>query len=390
MRRRRPARPELRSPPLQGLHATTTLQALVNLKRPTLLLQQLPVPQNRDQSADVTPTGPSPPLHLLKFNYDAMTPKVSITLSVHQPLPAAATSSSEHVAPEPPRVIYSGLHPGGFNQTFQLPPTAALDLTSAIAPTPPAAPADDNDDDKSVKPTGEGEGNTATGRDSHSEETSRSSVDRNHQHSSTTPDLAVIPELPSTSAEAAAAAAREERPPRRFGIFPRRSRPSDVESGDIELANAQASAPATPGEDIQEKPEEPKVEEPEYGMRLLIRIEAAGPEGQTLRRRNAQLTHILISGMWVPDAGSTPQEGPGKRVWVIKVVRREALVSTILVASGAPILTAQDWLPLVPAQGDLRPVVELDFVRARVIPSRRGRPVRVHTKRVHRVSHEPS
>ncbi|KAL1412938.1 hypothetical protein Q8F55_000687 [Vanrija albida] len=307
----------------EGLHATTTLQALVNLKRPTLLLQQLPVPQTRDQSADITPVGPTPPLHLLKFNYDAMTPKVNITLSVHQPLPTPASSSSEHLAPEPPRVIYTGIHPGGFNQTFQLPATAALDLTSAIAPTPPAAPGTPDGDDKSVKTPGEGEGNTP------SEEMSRSSADRAHQHSSTTPDLAAIPEFPSTSAEAAAAAEREERPPRRFGIFPRRSRrPADVESGDIELANATATAPATPAEDIQEKPEEPKPEEPEYGLRLLIRIEAAGPEGQTLRRRNAQLTHILISGMWVPDAGSTPQEGPGKRVWVIKVVRREALIGS--------------------------------------------------------------
>lgn len=53
--------------------------------------------------------------------------------------------------------------------------------------------------------------------------------------------------------------------------------------------------------------------------------------GEALKRRNAQLTHILINGMWVPEAGSTA--GPaqaGKRVWVVKVVRREAIVSYVV------------------------------------------------------------
>ena len=75
--------------------------------------------------------------------------------------------------------------------------------------------------------------------------------------------------------------------------------------------------------------QEEEIKEPERGMRLLIRIEALGPTGDALKRQNAQLTHILISGMWIPDAGSNiAQSGAGgKRVWVVKVVRREAVVS---------------------------------------------------------------
>jgi hypothetical protein len=46
-----------------------------------------------------------------------------------------------------------------------------------------------------------------------------------------------------------------------------------------------------------------------------------------LRRRNAQLTHILITGMWGPDTAGSAALGAGKRVWVVKVVRREAIVS---------------------------------------------------------------
>lgn len=50
--------------------------------------------------------------------------------------------------------------------------------------------------------------------------------------------------------------------------------------------------------------------------------------GQPIKRRNAQLTHILVTGMWSPDASSTAPVGQaGKRVWVVKVVRREAVVS---------------------------------------------------------------
>ena len=48
---------------------------------------------------------------------------------------------------------------------------------------------------------------------------------------------------------------------------------------------------------------------------------------QPLSRRNAQLTHILINGMSVPDNGSTTTPAQAsKRVWVVKVVRREAVI----------------------------------------------------------------
>jgi hypothetical protein len=55
------------------------------------------------------------------------------------------------------------------------------------------------------------------------------------------------------------------------------------------------------------------------------------PLGQPLKRKNAQLTHILIAGMWVADAGSSVAPAQAsKRMWVVKVVRREAVVSVIV------------------------------------------------------------
>ncbi|KAK1925692.1 hypothetical protein DB88DRAFT_484774 [Papiliotrema laurentii] len=310
----------------EGIHATTVLQALVNLKRPTLLLQQLelqhPEVFDKQDEEDISaastsrPTSmvPTPPLHSLKFNYDAMTPLVNISLSIYPTPPPVIVDENGKEAPsiveQEPKTVYSGVHGGGFNQTFQLPAEAALDLSSAITPMSPAS------NDSAVALSGEDEKlNGPGGRDTQSEDTHRSSVDRAMGNLNIAqPDLATVPELQQTPAEHA-----EDRRPRRFGIFPRRGhRESDPEQGQIELQNRTQEA---------HEAEKEKPKEPEMGLRLLIRIEAVGPEGQALKRRNAQLTHILITGMWVPDAGSTAPPGQnGKRVWIVKVVRREAVI----------------------------------------------------------------
>lgn len=51
--------------------------------------------------------------------------------------------------------------------------------------------------------------------------------------------------------------------------------------------------------------------------------------GEPLKRRNAQLTHILITGTWVSDSNRSENPQGGKRVWVVKVARREAVVSLL-------------------------------------------------------------
>ena len=136
-------------------------------------------------------------------------------------------------------------------------------------------------------------------------------------HGSMVPELQTVPEGQTTPQQNQQG--DEGRSRRMFGLFPRRQRQEDIEAAAaMEMVNRT--------EDTNEKEDE--VKEPERGMRLLIRIEALGPTGDALKRQNAQLTHILVTGMWVPDAGSStnPGQGLGKRVWVIKVVRREAVV----------------------------------------------------------------
>lgn len=246
----------------------------------------------------------SVPLHLLKFNYDATTPEVHISLLVY-PSPSTIIEGKESIAEEEVKTVYSGVHPGGFNQVFQLPASSALDLSSAVAPLPTESQISFGDSKQ-----------RDVSMDSNASSVTQSMAGMQLGHSSLVPELPTVHEGggPATPAQ------DEDRPRRRFGIFGRRQRAEDEEA---------ANAPIEMSNRTEEVAEE-EIKEPERGMRLLIRIEALGPTGDALKRQNAQLTHILISGMWIPDAGSSVTQGGGKRVWVVKVVRREAVVSTSL------------------------------------------------------------
>ncbi|KAK8858503.1 hypothetical protein IAR55_002730 [Kwoniella newhampshirensis] len=299
----------------EGLHPTTTLQALVNLKRPTLLLQQLEVeastrPSIESESAigesEISPASPSRPnsyipslpLHVLKFNYDATTPQVRISLEIY-PTPQPPIEGKESIVDDhEPKIVYQGLHPGGFNQVFNLPPSAALDLSGAITQT--------SDDTADVQ---NGEKKLEAGAGSQDPASQTLAQD--------------VPEVPSAAQEGQTGGRR------RFGLF-RRNREEDLEAGaagaQIEMTNTGINGVnGTEGGSEKEKQQKKEIEQ---GLRLLIRIDGVGPEGQALKRRNAQLTHILINGTWVPETGSAASgnQAGGKRVWVIKVARREAVI----------------------------------------------------------------
>ncbi|WVQ72830.1 hypothetical protein IAR50_002391 [Cryptococcus sp. DSM 104548] len=279
----------------EGIHPTTTLQALVNLKRPSLLLQQVdhpqpkvdkyesitPYPTDAQSDSPTSPTAllPTPPLHTLKFTYDATTPAARITLLLYPtPRPKIAEGAGKASFEEgeeeeqEPKVIYSGLHEGGFGQVFDLPKEWAMDLSSAIR-----IEQEDQPENTEVK-----------------DEPAQQIQDFNEQ-------------------------SEEQQGRRRFGLFGRRRGESDAEAGNANIEMTSAIQP--------EEKEAPK--KIEYGMRVLIKIEATGPEGQPLKRRNTQLTHILITGTWVNDPNADHATGPGgKRVWVVKVARREAVIGS--------------------------------------------------------------
>lgn len=236
---------------VKGVHATTTLQALVNLKRPTLTLSLLPsnlsdLPSIDDDqvssTVSLTPIGVAhTPLHLLKFKYDATAPNVAITLTLH------STPTDDGRAVGTPQEIYYGVHPGGFNQAFNLDPSHAIDLSPACAPLP----TEEEEDDNKVPPK-------------------LSSTDSEINGDSLRNTQAL--ETPPVAAPAPAAAPSS----RRFGGLLGRRRhdeptPAQLEAGaGIEMQNVQPD-----GEAVQEKPK------PERGMRVLIRIEALGVSGRS-------------------------------------------------------------------------------------------------------------
>jgi hypothetical protein len=265
------------------LHATTTLQALVNLKRPTLSLQQLESDARTsiERPSEIAPAengrsslSSSGPLHALKFNYDATSPLVRITLSIH-PTPAPVIEGKESIVDdEAVKTVYSGIHAGGFNQIFYLPAQHALDLSSAIAPMPsPESAIDLNNNDDDINSKSDANINiyaaSSPGRGYPSEDTNRSSIEQGMGNmqiaGATQPDLATVPEVGEAPVE------EPRRGGRRFGLFGRRANREDDVEAQIEMSTRQTE---------EKKGEEEEIKEPEKGMRLLIKIEAAGAEGE--------------------------------------------------------------------------------------------------------------
>ena len=95
-----------------------------------------------------------------------------------------------------------------------------------------------------------------------------------HVEGATQPDLATVPEVGglNTTSDAQTTPQESTRTPRRFGIFARRQREPDVEeAAQIEMTNRAENTAENQAKEHKE---------PENGMRLLIKIEAVGPEGE--------------------------------------------------------------------------------------------------------------
>lgn len=199
---------------------------------------------------------------------------MKITLSIH---PTPIHVEGKEAFEEDPKIVYSGVHDGGFNQPFNLPASSGLDLSSAVAP----ANAELNVSALNLEQNEKNEANVQTNmRDSQSVDTNRSSIERSMGNlqvaPSTQPDLATVPEVAGSQTEEPV----DRRAPRRFGIFPRRgAQERDPEAGEIEMINRNNAAAAAVDAEAAKAGEE-KQKEPERGLRLLIRIEAVGTDGQ--------------------------------------------------------------------------------------------------------------
>lgn len=252
--------------PLQS-QVTTTLQALVNLKRPTIRLSPLsPSPSSETQTQHHH--------HGLEFEYDCDAPKCGIYVSVL--LAPSHPESSTHSSPGLTKtLVFESIVPGGFGKKLTLDEGAVLEL-ARFEHRPAAAPPVGSLENTVAQ--ADGGGDTAAPRPSK----------------------------------------------RRFSNFHFRRRDS-LAANVSGPALAVVDAESAPNPDSAKAKED--AEEEFLGVRVTIRVAALDAYGAELGSPNEQVTYLEVVRL---GAAPEHEEGAGEeedtRSWVVRVVKREASV----------------------------------------------------------------
>lgn len=250
---------------------TTTLQALVNLKRPTLRLCPLTIsPGDDPDHVD------SHHHHGLEFEYDCDAPKCRINVNVVLPAdhPFAETIDSTGYSCIS---VFESVVDGGFGKVLHLDEGATLELGRF--------------EQKQTEP--ENISSQATG----APESSRAAdVD-----------------------ESAPASSRNERTRKRFTGFNFRKRSADrsVSGPALAVVDAEVSPPVVEGS-IEKEDKEDMTD----GVRVTIRLSALDEDGIDLSLANEQVTYLHVVRLGV----APPESEEDSRPWVVKVVKREATI----------------------------------------------------------------
>ncbi|KAM5531539.1 hypothetical protein V8D89_014804 [Ganoderma adspersum] len=252
-------------------YSTTTLQALVNLKRPTLRLS----PLENDASEDADHVD-SQHHHALEFEYDCDAPKCAIRVYVHlspkHPLAGKADASGLCKL-----LVFETSTEGGFGKTLKFEDGAMLEL----------------------------------GRFEY-KHTASSSADA--------PQPSTSPE-PEKCSRADTPAAEVPQRKKRFTNFYLRKRNRDRNVAGPALAVLDADTQA--GDDDKSK----EAKEEEEGVRVNIRLVALDENGKDLPSPNEQATYLHVVRFGPPpNPVEGTEEGEDNRPWVVKVVKREATI----------------------------------------------------------------
>ncbi|KAI3613206.1 hydroxyproline-rich glycoprotein [Moniliophthora roreri] len=275
---------------------TTTLQALVNLKRPTLRLSPI-----QDAEHDHA--------HALEFEFDCDAPKCGIYVNVLLPPghPEGMPPPPDAEANAKPRytkvLVFESIVEGGFGKTLKLEDGAVLELgryeLSPTAATKAAA-------------------TTVT----------------------TPPTAAEEPQIQPDSAanEAPANDSRHNHSRRRITHFFHRRRHDNNNNNSVSgppLAVVDASSPS-PSAETEAKEQKKKDDD---GVKVTIRLAALDDQGTELHSPNEQVTYLCVERFGAKqEAPKTEGEGEGEtqeqkkeeehdtRPWVVKVVKREATI----------------------------------------------------------------
>ncbi|KIJ59398.1 hypothetical protein HYDPIDRAFT_118626 [Hydnomerulius pinastri MD-312] len=248
---------------------TTTLQALVNLKRPTLRL----VPLTMSPGDDPEHTD-SHHHHGLEFEYDCDAPKCRINVHVILPdgHPLSETVDNRGFS----RIlVFESVVDGGFGKVLQLEEGATLEL-GRFEQTPRPEESSAPQEKTALETTADGT------------ETSSSNNGRN------------------------------DRARKRFTTFNFRKRSTDRAASGPALAvvDAEVAPPSADGE----KEKEVKDDMTE-GVRVTIRLSALDDDGLEVATVNEQITYLHIVRL-----GAHTEDEEDTRPWVVKVIKREATI----------------------------------------------------------------
>ncbi|KAG6336392.1 hypothetical protein ID866_2712 [Astraeus odoratus] len=255
---------------------TTTLQALVNLKRPTLRLVPLTAVSDEDPA-----NADAPHHHGLEFEYDCDAPKCRINVDVILPAdhPQAENVDSRGFSRIP---VYEAVFDGGFGKVLKLDEGATLELGRFEQ-----APSNNNNEASPLRtPTssdqpyhaGPSEGGDSTAHDN----------------------------------------AHHDRSRKRFSAFPFRKRAAARAVSGPALAVVDADH-AHPAEDAKEKEAKDDVKD---GVRVTIRLSALDEDGIDTAVNNEQVTYLHVVRL-----GAQPAEAEDDtRPWVVRVIKRDAII----------------------------------------------------------------
>ncbi|KAF8524375.1 hypothetical protein BU17DRAFT_74828 [Hysterangium stoloniferum] len=249
---------------------TTTLQALVNLKRPSLRLSPI--------SHDIPETSenPQPHQHGLEFQFDCDAPKCGISLHVII-FPSGKDASSSN--PTQLVNVFQTVVDGGFGRTLKLEDGATLELDK-YDPSAQTAALESTPADPSTAPKGGPTPPTA-------EQTPAETAPNHKKRFTLRIRKRTHPHAPEDSTH------------------------MSVAGPALQVVDLETPGDGTHG--AKEKDEE--------GVKVLIKLEALDANEHGLASPNSQTTylHIVRLGLPAPSSSDT-------RPWVVRVVKREATI----------------------------------------------------------------
>ncbi|KAH8987816.1 hypothetical protein EDB92DRAFT_1095118 [Lactarius akahatsu] len=255
------------------IQPTTTLQALVNLKRPTLKLSPVTLQPSEDPSEDPV-NAESHNNHALEFEYDCDAPKCSITVQVIVSNHSSPSENLDRIT------VYEAVTEGGFGRLLTLEDCATIELGrfEYMGQSSPVA-----DADKTPK-------------------VNKTVVTTEVSEVSEGPTQTIVTPAPAPTFEN-----QENARKRRFVAlhFRRRAQNQSVSGPALAVLDNDAAA-AT-----------------EEGVRIAIRLVALDELGKELLSVNRQMTYLHVIRF-----GPPVTDGEDNRPWVVKVVKREATIGS--------------------------------------------------------------